>query len=112
MHELSIALTIIDRVQTEMSRRPGDSLKTVGLRIGALSAVDPEALAFSFTAASRSTPVEGARLNIEWVPASILCHSCGHSSRADQLRFVCTKCGSTDIDVQSGYELDITYLEV
>jgi len=111
MHELSIALTIIERVQTEINRRRLSNLRTIGVRVGALSAVDPEALVFGFSAASRETALDGVKLEIEWVPASIRCNSCGHINRPEQMVFACEQCDSTKIEVEHGYELDIVYLE-
>lgn len=112
MHELSIALTIIDRAQAEIDRRHLSKLSAIGIRVGALSAVDPEALVFGFSVASRETALDGVKLQIEWVPASVRCRSCGNVSRPEQMVFTCEQCDSTEIDVEHGYELDIIYFEV
>jgi len=102
MHELSIALDILDFVKDEMNRRQLDDLRAVGVRIGALSAVDPEALSFGFTV---------ARLEIELVPAEIQCEICGYQGTTKTTEFICPRCRSSNLAISQGYELDIAYLE-
>lgn len=111
MHELSIALDIIAFVQREVAQHQLHSLSIVGVRIGAISAVDPESLEFGFTAACQGTAMEGVRLVVEWVPAQIKCETCGHESTTDQPEFICSKCNSANIRIERGYELEIAYLE-
>jgi len=111
MHELSIALDILDFVKDEMNRRQLDDLRAVGVRIGALSAVDPEALSFGFTVACRETPLEDVRLEIELVPAEIQCEICGYQGTTKTTEFICPRCRSSNLAISQGYELDIAYLE-
>ena len=111
MHELSIALDIIDFVERESTRRHLQNLSVVGVRIGALSAVDPEALEFGFTAASRGTDLEQVRLAVEWIPAQIQCQGCGNEHTTDQPEFICTRCNSSNVTIKRGYELEVAYLE-
>jgi hydrogenase nickel incorporation protein HypA/HybF len=111
MHELSMALDIIDFVQREVAQRQLHGLSIVGVRIGALSAVDPESLEFGFTAACQGTTMEGVQLVVEWVPAQIKCETCGHENTTDQPEFTCSRCNSANIRVERGYELEVAYLE-
>jgi len=111
MHELSIALDIIDFVRSEVVKRQLHNLSAVGVRIGALSAVDPESLRFGFTAACRGTELETVQLNIEWVPARIKCRSCGRENTTDQPEFICSACKSGNVEIALGYELEVAYLE-
>jgi hydrogenase nickel incorporation protein HypA/HybF len=111
MHELSIALDIIDFVQREAVQRQLSGLSAVGVRIGALSAVDPESLEFGFTAACRGTTMEKVQLIVEWVPAQIKCEACGHEDMIDQPEFVCSQCDSANVQILRGYEIEVAYLE-
>jgi len=111
MHELSIALDIIDFVQREVAQRQLHGLSIIGVRIGALSAVDPESLEFGFTAACQGTPMEGVQLVVEWIPAQIKCETCGHENTVDQPEFICSRCNSANVRIELGYELDVAYLE-
>jgi hydrogenase nickel incorporation protein HypA/HybF len=65
MHELSIALGLIDLAAEEAVRQGSVRVAVLYLRIGPLSGVTSEALQFSFELAAEGTPVEGARLEIE-----------------------------------------------
>jgi hydrogenase nickel incorporation protein HypA/HybF len=66
MHELSIALSLVEAVSEELVRL-GErvSLRSVHVRVGPLSGVVPEALAFAFEVAANDTAIAGVRLTIE-----------------------------------------------
>ena len=65
MHELSIAVSIVDIAQEQLSRHGGERVRAVHLELGPLAGVAREALLFSFGLASEGTPVEGSQLIIE-----------------------------------------------
>ena len=50
MHELGIANSLLEAVRTEAARHPGAVVRKVGVTVGELAGVDPEALAFGFEA--------------------------------------------------------------
>jgi hydrogenase nickel incorporation protein HypA/HybF len=111
MHELRIAESIAKITRQEMARRDISSLKAIGLRIGVLSGVDPEALRFSFTAIAQGTDLGSAELRIEAVPVQGHCRACHHDFELNEFNLICPHCGGTDIHLQSGEELDIVFLE-
>lgn len=110
MHELGIALEIIDIVQEESSRRNLNELEKIGIRLGFLAGVDPEALSFSFEAATLDTPLAGTTLVIEQIPVRGECRSCREKVEVDDFVFMCPHCDSADIDITQGEELDVAYL--
>jgi len=65
MHELSIALNIVDGVTEEVERQGGGIVRAVYARLGRLSGVVPEALLFSYEQACEGTPLQGSELRIE-----------------------------------------------
>ncbi|HEY7286880.1 MAG TPA: hydrogenase maturation nickel metallochaperone HypA [Vicinamibacterales bacterium] len=66
MHELSIALSLIDAVCDELSSLGADaSVRRICVRLGAQSGVAGEALMFAFDVAVVDSPIAGARLEIE-----------------------------------------------
>jgi hydrogenase nickel incorporation protein HypA/HybF len=66
MHELSIALSLIDAVCDELPRLgPNVAVRSIRVRVGPLSGVVPDALAFAFEVAAAESPLAGARLDIE-----------------------------------------------
>ena len=110
MHELRVATEIVEIVQQEMNRLNLSGIKEIGLRLGALSGFNADALAFSFEAAVVDTPLDGARLKIEQIPVKGKCRSCGKEFEVSEFVFICPYCGSTNMEMTQGEELDITYL--
>jgi hydrogenase nickel incorporation protein HypA/HybF len=72
MHELSIALTLIDLAADEARRLVTSRVTAVHVQIGADSGVAVEALRFSFDLAADGTAIAGARLEVEQVPGTAL----------------------------------------
>ena len=110
MHELRIATEIIAVAYAEMARRCLARLDEIGLRLGALSGVNPDALSFGFTAATFDTPLVHTRLVIERVPVKGTCRSCAGDFQVEEFVFICPHCGSRDMQITQGEELDIEYL--
>ena len=65
MHELSIAMSIVEVASEEAQRQGGARVDAVYLRLGALSGVVKDALLFSWDLACEDSPIAGARLEIE-----------------------------------------------
>ena len=79
MHELSIALGIID-VATEEAESRQAVLRAVHIKIGALSGVVARALVSAWDLAREGTPAAEAELVIEETPAVVRCEACGTES--------------------------------
>ena len=110
MHELRIAQEVITVAQEEMERRRLSRLDEIGVRLGALSGVNPDSLSFGFTAATIDTPLADTRLIIKQVPVQGSCRSCTRDFQVEEFVFICPHCGSRDMDITRGEELDIEYL--
>ena len=66
MHELSIALSLIDAVCEELPRLGAATcVRSIRIRVGPRSGVVPDALRFAFDVAVADSPLAGARLDIE-----------------------------------------------
>ena len=65
MHELSIALSMIDMASEEVLRHGGGRVTALHLKLGQLSGVVKEALTFSYEIACQGTALEGSQLIIE-----------------------------------------------
>lgn len=112
MHEVSIALAIVDEIAERLPDE-GDSVTAVHLRIGALTAVDPAALEFAWELASEGTPAAGSRLKIDRIPLEIFCRRC-YTQRTieDRPLPICPVCATPSNEILAGRELHITALEV
>ncbi len=112
MHELGIASAILERVQQEADRRPGFRMLKVGVRVGELSGVDPDALAFGFEALVKDTHWEPLPLDICFCRRKSLCVACGHDFVTETMDAACPRCGHSEPVFIGGDELDIEYIEV
>jgi hydrogenase nickel incorporation protein HypA/HybF len=112
MHEMGIANSVLDAVRTETRRFPFGHIYKVGVRIGELAGVNPDALSFCFEALVRGTELEPLAVEIEFCPRRHRCHACGQSFAAPAEDSACAKCGMTDSQFSGGDELEIAYLEV
>jgi hydrogenase nickel incorporation protein HypA/HybF len=112
MHELSIALGIVDFAQEEAARL-GGKVTAVHLRLGRLSGVVSEALLSGYEVACQDTVLEGSTLVIEDVPVVVYCPACREQRSIEGIQwFVCPECGTPTPEVRSGKELTVVALEV
>ncbi len=113
MHELSIALGIIDAAQEEAERRGNCEVLAVHLKLGPLSGVVKEALLFSYDLAAEDTPLHGSRLIIEEMPVIVFCSVCRERRPIRSLQsFCCATCHAPAEEVVSGRELEVVGLEI
>ncbi len=112
MHEVSIAQSLIQILEEEMQSHEGGRLKKVRVLVGELSGVVPDALFFAFEVCSKGSIAEGSALEIVKVPARGVCKSCNREFVPEVPFLICTRCGSPDIEVLSGRELEIDKMEV
>ncbi len=111
MHELAIAESIIKTVLDEAERKNLGPVKKIVVRVGALTDIVPDALQFGFEAASADTELEGTKLEIKTIPVAGKCKSCGKGFEVEEHIFICPSCESFDIEMTTGGELDIEYIE-
>jgi hydrogenase nickel incorporation protein HypA/HybF len=72
VHELGIANSILEAVQTEMLPHPGARAVKIGVTVGAFSGVDPDSLAFCFEVLTKGTPFESLVLDLRTAAADEL----------------------------------------
>lgn len=113
MHELSIALSMIEMANEEIVRRGAGRVTALHLRLGPLSGVVKEALEFSFQIACQGTALEGSRLVIEDVPVVIHCAACRQDVLIESIQdFRCSRCGELSAEVVQGRDLEVVALEL
>lgn len=112
MHELGIANSVIEAVQTEAARHSGAVVRKVGVTVGELAGVDPGALAFSFEALIAGTEWQHLVLEIETRPRMHRCAACALTFRVMDYQFACPECGVPQTECIGGDELELAYLEM
>ena len=112
MHELSIAMSIVELAEEEIEHR-GIQSDAVHLKLGALSGVVKEALLSCYEMACENTALQGSRLVIEDVPIVIFCPSCrGLRPVSSMQLFCCSECGTPSAEIVQGKELEVVALEI
>jgi hydrogenase nickel incorporation protein HypA/HybF len=111
MHELSIALSILDIVTEEAERQRG-RVAAVHLKLGPLSGVVKEALVSAYDLARESTSLAGVELVIEEVPVVAYCRTCATERTLSVQDLCCPTCGAPTPDLVSGRELEVVALEI
>ena len=113
MHELSIALSIVEEAGEEAVRQGGGQVCAVHLRLGPLSGVVKEALLFSYAIACEGTSLAGSTLVIEDIPLLIACPQCRTERAPVSLqRLHCADCGTPASKLLRGAELEVYALEL
>lgn len=113
MHELSIAVDLLDAASERVREEGGERILAVYLRVGPLSGVVAAALQSAFEIASAGTLADGAELNVEEVPVILYCATCDGEKRADDVyAFTCPDCGTPTGDVRAGRELEVRALKI
>lgn len=112
MHELSLAEALIDLVEQESRKLAGARVRTVRLEIGAVAAIEPDAMRFCFDAVARGTSAEGATLDIVTVPGRGRCLDCLREVEVYERPALCPGCGAARVEVTSGGGMRLKELEV
>lgn len=112
MHEIGIVDAILEAAQTEAGRRKGAILISIGVRVGALSGVDKEALRFAFTALTLGTDLQEVRFEILSCNRRNRCFDCSQEFETPMYVAPCPCCRSEKIAFAGGDELDLAYVEV
>ncbi|HAJ61843.1 MAG TPA: hydrogenase maturation nickel metallochaperone HypA [Cyanobacteria bacterium UBA8543] len=112
MHEVGIMQNTLD-IALEYAKREGAAqIHRMTLRIGQLSGVEPEALAFAFDVVTRGTIAERAQLNIDSIPAVCYCPNCQHEFQPPDWIYECPECHHFCTEIRQGRELELASLEV
>ncbi len=109
MHELSIASAI---VATAARHANGCRVTAVRVRVGRMRQVVPDSLQFCFEMVARESVCEGARLDLDVVPAVLRCAGCEHEWEIDSPPFWCPQCTGGEVVAVRGEELIVESIEI
>lgn len=111
MHELSIAMAMIEQVEEILRKKGAVGAGKVVAQVGELSGIECEALEFAFSVAREGTMAADAELAIEAVKAAVLCGACGKESNPEMPVMGCRHCGSSNVRIVQGRDLVIKTIE-
>ena len=112
MHEASIAQSLLETVIESAKKQSAKEIVSVTIKVGKLSGVEPDSLLFAFNALKENTVAANCKLFIEEMPIIGVCNVCGYEGSYDSFLFACNNCGSFEVRITSGEELNIKEIEV
>lgn len=110
MHELSIAMSIVDIASKKAEAAGAWRVDQVDLDIGILSGIEFESLEFALSVAVKDSSLEGTRFKINRIEALCECNSCTCLYAPGQDFRACPECGNLDAEFIRGKELQIKSL--
>lgn len=112
MHELSIAVNIVDIALKEAKKASAEKITDVHLDVGALSGIITEALDFAMQMAVKDSILEDAKIHIREIAGRARCEECAKEFPLDDLFETCPHCSSLKLKIIDGQELKIRSLNV
>ena len=113
MHELSIAMSLLDLAAEEAERQGGGRVLAIHLKLGPLSGVVKEALLSAFELAREGPEFGQCRLVIEEIPIVVDCPTCLAPRPAQSVQEICCSvCGTPTMQLVSGRELEMVAMEI
>ena len=112
MHELTVAQSLVDMAVAEAGRHGATRITRIACRIGRLRAVDDSLLHEAFAIAREGGVAANAELEIGSVGMALKCPACGRETQLDGWQFDCPECGSSDVTLSGGDELELSSIDV
>lgn len=110
MHELSIAMSIIDLATTQAIQHAADSIEEIELDIGCLSGIEMDSFDFAWRQAVKRTILESAMRKVNRIEGKGRCMECGTVFPMEQVYDSCPECKSPFSEILSGKELKLRSL--
>ncbi len=113
MHELSIAQSIIEVVETRALECNATHVKNVRLRVGKACGIVKDSLTFCFEMiASLDPTLANAQLIIDDVPHRARCAQCTQEFPVIDFIALCPTCETLSTEIISGNELQVLDMEI
>ena len=112
MHETSIVNSIIRTLEQEFEAEKLNKMKSIHLKVGILSNIEPRLLYNAYDASHMMNPkYQNVKLEIEMTELKIQCEVCDHITDVQKYRFICDKCDRPSKNVIQGEEMLIHKVE-
>lgn len=107
MHELSIAMGIVDTATSELDKHEGMEIEAIELEIGLLAGLEIDAFEFAWPLAIKDSALENAQRITHLIKGKAICQECDTEFEKTQLFDACPKCGGFFHTITAGKELKI-----
>jgi hydrogenase nickel incorporation protein HypA/HybF len=112
MHELSIAMSIVDLALAEAEKANASVINQVDVEIGSMAGVELEALQFAWDSAIKNTAASKAKLLIHPIKAEAHCYQCDKDFLLENFFTQCPNCNGFRYNIIKGKELRVSSLLV
>jgi hydrogenase nickel incorporation protein HypA/HybF len=109
---MSITQNILDDVEQSLSNAQYSKVINIKIKVGEFATLDPSSLQFCYQVLTNGTKFENTELVIEIIPLVGHCNNCKKEININNFFFVCTECGSSNIEIISGQELILSEINV
>lgn len=111
MHELTLAVALAELAEQEAQRCRVSRVSQLHVRAGVFRQVSPDLLRDAFAQVRRGVLAD-AELDITVVMPAVHCLHCGAGEAFNSFTAHCRACGSADVEVRGGDELELTGMDV
>lgn len=112
MHEMSIAMNIIDIATEYAEKEKVLKVHEIEIEVGKLSGVEIDALTFALKTATLGTILENSKTQIVLLDGLANCLDCGQDIKIENLYTSCPNCGGYKLNIIAGKNLRIKSLSV
>ena len=112
MHELSIAMNILDIVEKTAQTNGAAAVKDIFIEVGALAGVMIPSLEFGLEIAKRNTRAREAAIHIREIEGRGRCQTCGGIFPMEFYIEPCPQCDDSYLSMVAGDELRVREIEV
>lgn len=105
MHEMSIALELLEQVLSISKENNLNRVSEIEIEAGMLKFIEPEAMRLAWESACEGNITEGSSLILKEIPPSAKCINCDNIFQPHIDDFRCPKCGTADIEITGGNEI-------
>ncbi len=110
MHELSLAMSVMDIAARECAKHSGAALSAIEIEVGELAGVEHETFRSALESVIRRSATPGAVAEMSIIPAEARCMECDTVFRPEGLFPQCPACGSSACRITAGTEFRVTAL--
>lgn len=107
MHELSIVMNVVQKVEAFARENGLTKVDTLVLQVGELSSMIPRYIEACYPAAVDGTSLQETKLRIEIMPGNGMCKGCNTVFNLPENHNTCPKCGGEQWEILSGKEFMI-----
>ena len=110
MHELSLAMEVIELVQREAGKNKVSRIQEILIEVGDLSGVDGDIFQSALEMVVKDTILEGAILKINRTPGNGRCNACQREFIMNDRLDICPRCQGFPSEIKGGQEFRVLSL--